>query len=93
MFDDFSAETVDAGRLRFFVRHCGEGPAVLLLHGHPRTSATWHLVAPRLVEQGFTVVCADLPGYGRSGKKQQRLRLGRARSSRTGRRPDAVMGR
>ncbi|MFB9074658.1 alpha/beta fold hydrolase [Citricoccus parietis] len=25
-------------------------------------------MAPRLVEQGFTVVCADLPGYCRSGK-------------------------
>ncbi|MGH3094807.1 MAG: alpha/beta fold hydrolase [Streptosporangiales bacterium] len=45
-----------------------DGAAVLLLHGHPRTSATWHRVAPRLVERGFTVVCADLPGYGQSGK-------------------------
>jgi haloacetate dehalogenase len=25
-------------------------------------------VAPALVERGFTVVCPDLPGYGRSGK-------------------------
>jgi haloacetate dehalogenase len=41
---------------------------VLLLHGHPRTSATWHQVAPILVEAGHTVVCPDLPGYGRSGK-------------------------
>jgi haloacetate dehalogenase len=39
-----------------------------LLHGHPRTSATWHRVAPQLVKSGFTVVCLDLPGYGRSGK-------------------------
>lgn len=68
MFEDFRAEMVDAGRLKLFVRHGGDGPPVLLLHGHPRTSATWHRVAPRLVEQGFTVVCADLPGYGRSGK-------------------------
>jgi haloacetate dehalogenase len=41
---------------------------VLLLHGHPRTSATWHRVAPQLVERGFSVVCLDLPGYGRSDK-------------------------
>ncbi|WP_245782191.1 alpha/beta fold hydrolase [Actinokineospora terrae] len=27
---------------------------------------TWHRVAPVLVEQGFTVVCPDLRGYGRS---------------------------
>lgn len=68
MFEDFNAEMVDVGRLKLFVRHGGTGTALLLLHGHPRTSATWHRVAPRLVEQGFTVVCADLPGYGRSGK-------------------------
>ena len=68
MFEGFSVEMVDAGRLQLFVRHGGDGLAVLLLHGHPRTSATWHRVAPRLIEQGFTVVCADLPGYGRSGK-------------------------
>ncbi|ALG15403.1 alpha/beta fold hydrolase [Kibdelosporangium phytohabitans] len=68
MFEDFVAETVDADGLPIFVRHAGSGPAVLLLHGHPRTSATWHRVAPMLVSRGFTVVCADLPGYGRSGK-------------------------
>jgi haloacetate dehalogenase len=39
---------------------------VVLLHGHPRTSATWHRVAPLLVDRGFTVVCPDLRGYGRS---------------------------
>ena len=59
---------VDSGGLRLFGRWGGSGPAVLLLHGHPRTSATWHRVAPRLVESGFAVTCLDLPGYGRSDK-------------------------
>ena len=68
MFEGFTQDWVDAGGLRLLVRRGGTGPAVLLLHGHPRTSSTWHRVAPRLVEQGYTVVCADLPGYGRSGK-------------------------
>ncbi len=69
MFEGFTEEMVDAGGLELFVRHRGDGgPAVLLLHGHPRTSATWHRVAPQLVARGLTVVCADLPGYGRSGK-------------------------
>lgn len=40
----------------------------MLLHGHPRTSSTWHRVAPLLVDRGRTVVCVDLPGYGRSEK-------------------------
>ncbi|MEH3084944.1 MAG: alpha/beta hydrolase [Xylophilus ampelinus] len=43
----------------------GAGPALLLLHGHPQTHAMWHRVAPALA-QDFTVVCADLRGYGDS---------------------------
>ncbi|MFI6787487.1 alpha/beta fold hydrolase [Nonomuraea sp. NPDC050383] len=54
------------GEVSVFFRHAGQGPPVVLLHGHPRTSATWHRVAPRLVGAGFTVVCPDLRGYGRS---------------------------
>ncbi|WP_431221500.1 alpha/beta fold hydrolase [Leifsonia xyli] len=38
----------------------------MLLHGHPRTGATWHRVAPVLAGNGFTVVVPDLRGYGRS---------------------------
>jgi haloacetate dehalogenase len=45
----------------------GSGPPLLLLHGYPQTHAIWHKVAPRLA-QHFTVVCADLRGYGDSGK-------------------------
>jgi haloacetate dehalogenase len=66
MFEDFETHTVRTAEASVFVRQGGEGPPVLLLHGHPRTSATWHRVAPRLVERGFTVVCPDLRGYGRS---------------------------
>lgn len=68
MFDGFTESTVEADGLPLFVRYGGNGPAVLLLHGHPRTSATWHWVAPQLAAAGLRVVCADLPGYGRSGK-------------------------
>lgn len=46
----------------------GNGPAVLLLHGHPQTSATWHAVAPALVAAGFSVIVADLRGYGDSSR-------------------------
>ena len=63
-FDGFRLERV--GGLR--VRHGGAGPAVLLLHGHPRTHTTWWRVAPFLVSAGFTVVCPDLPGYGESNR-------------------------
>lgn len=68
MFEGFIDEVVPVNGTTSFVRHAGSGPAVVLLHGHPRTSATWHRVAPALAEAGFSVVCTDLRGYGRSGK-------------------------
>ena len=45
----------------------GEGPPLLLLHGHPQTKAIWHKVAPVLARH-FTLVIADLRGYGDSSK-------------------------
>jgi haloacetate dehalogenase len=66
-FDGFALETLDVGDgVALRVRHGGSGPPVVLVHGHPRTHATWHRVAPRLAAAGFTVVCPDLRGYGRS---------------------------
>jgi haloacetate dehalogenase len=62
----FATSTVDVGEVRLHVRHGGAGPAVLLLHGHPRTHATWDRVAPLLVGAGYAVICPDLRGYGRS---------------------------
>ena len=47
------------------VRHGGDGPPVVLLHGHPRTHATWHRVAAaagRPLHRGLP----DLRGYGAS---------------------------
>jgi len=49
------------------VRHGGSGPPLLLLHGHPQTHVMWHAVAPKLAQE-FTVVAADLRGYGESSK-------------------------
>ncbi|MFS0853420.1 alpha/beta fold hydrolase [Microbacterium sp. 179-I 3D4 NHS] len=67
MFEGFETVDVDTGDARIFVRHAGDGRRpVMLLHGHPRTSATWHRVAPRLLALGHTVICPDLRGYGRS---------------------------
>jgi haloacetate dehalogenase len=49
------------------LRQGGSGPPVVLLHGHPRTHATWHMVAEPLAHT-HTVVCPDLRGYGGSSK-------------------------
>jgi haloacetate dehalogenase len=67
VFDGFELTFIDTGEATIRVRHGGAGPALLLLHGHPQTHAMWHLVAPRLAEE-FTVVAADLRGYGESSK-------------------------
>ena len=47
------------------LRHGGEGPPLLLLHGNPLTHVAWHKIAPRLSAH-FHVVAADLRGYGDS---------------------------
>ena len=66
MWEDFRTEHVDIVETRIFVRRHGTGPPVLMLHGFPQTHLMWREVAPRLART-FTVVCADLPGYGDSG--------------------------
>ncbi|NUR64665.1 MAG: alpha/beta hydrolase, partial [Streptomyces sp.] len=52
MFEGFETGRVQVDDASILVRHGGEGPPVVLLHGHPRTSATWHRVAPLLVRHG-----------------------------------------
>jgi haloacetate dehalogenase len=64
-FDGFALEQIDVAEVSLRVRHRGVGPPLVLLHGHPRTHATWHRVAAQLALR-FTVVCPDLRGYGRS---------------------------
>jgi haloacetate dehalogenase len=67
VFEGFELELVQTSEAVIRVRHGGSGPPLLLLHGHPQTHAMWHAVAPRLAED-FTVVTADLRGYGESSK-------------------------
>ncbi len=67
MFDDFESVSVETDGTHIQAWKGGTGPALLLLHGHPQTRAIWHRVAPVLARH-FTVVAADLRGYGDSGK-------------------------
>jgi haloacetate dehalogenase len=67
MFEGFEQRRVAAGGTEINLRLGGAGPALLLLHGYPQTHVMWHRIAPRLAER-FTVVCADLRGYGDSGR-------------------------
>jgi len=67
LFAGFEQRRLDVGGVELNCRVGGQGPALLLLHGHPQTHVMWHKVAPRLAER-FTLVAADLRGYGDSAK-------------------------
>jgi haloacetate dehalogenase len=66
MIDEFTIAEIQTGETNIFVRSFGSGPPILLLHGFPQTHLMWRCVAP-LLAHNFTIVCADLRGYGRSG--------------------------
>jgi haloacetate dehalogenase len=66
MMHGFKSATLETGETSIFVRSSGSGPPLLLLHGFPETHLMWRGVAP-LLARDFTVVCADLRGYGSSG--------------------------
>ena len=62
----FTTAKIDVAGNSIFYRRYGEGPAVLMVHGFPRTSLMWRYLAPTLAGN-HTVICADLRAYGRSG--------------------------
>lgn len=64
----FTGRDIETGDVTIHAAVAGDGPPILLLHGHPQTHATWHATAPALVQAGFTVVASDLRGYGDSDK-------------------------
>ena len=55
----FETCQVEVSGNTIFVRRYGNGPAILMVHGFPRTSLMWRLLAPKLAEN-HTVICADL---------------------------------
>lgn len=53
----------------------GDGPPLLLLHGFPQTRAMWRPILPQL-KRHFTVITADLRGYGDSFKPKTMPEMG-----------------
>jgi haloacetate dehalogenase len=62
-----SMAVFDHGEIQIAYDVDGAGPPVLLLHGFPQTRAMWAPIAKGLA-QDFTVITADLRGYGASSK-------------------------
>lgn len=67
MFTHYEEFAIDLGEVRIAGRAGGEGPPLLLLHGHPQTHLIWHKIADDLA-QDFHVVAMDLRGYGASSR-------------------------
>src|SRR5256885_14785848 len=67
LFPGFEKRKIRASGATINLEIGGDGPPVLLLHGYPQTHAMWHKVAPQLARD-YTVVCADLRGYGDSSQ-------------------------
>ncbi len=67
MFEGFRREFVTTSGAEIHAVVGGDGPPVLVLHGFPQSHVMWHRIAPALAER-FTVVCADLRGYGDSAR-------------------------
>jgi haloacetate dehalogenase len=68
---DFETSHIKTNDNTVFIRRYGQGPALLMVHGFPRTSLMWRHVAPRLAKN-YTVISVDLRGYGRSGTPASR---------------------
>ena len=67
MFEGFERRTVVVDGISIACVVGGSGPPLIMLHGFPQCLAMWARVAPVIAER-FTVVCADLRGYGDSAK-------------------------
>jgi haloacetate dehalogenase len=64
LYPGYASRWIDTPIGEIFARLGGSsGPPLLLLHGHPQSGVMWHRVAPLLAPH-FTLVIADLPGYG-----------------------------
>jgi len=72
MFEGVEKRVVEVGEgISIACATAGSGAPVLLLHGYPQTQAMWARIAPIVVEAGYSVVCADLRGYGESAKPKR----------------------
>lgn len=66
VFAGFRIASIELDATTIFARVGGTGPPLLLLHGFPQTHVMWRDIAAALAPR-FTVIAADLRGYGQSG--------------------------
>lgn len=61
-------ETIETSVGRVAAGNTGDGPELVLAHGWPWSSYSWHRVIPELAKNN-RVYWYDMPGYGRSSKQ------------------------
>jgi haloacetate dehalogenase len=67
MFDNFKQDFIEVNGVNINYKIGGQGEPLLLLHGYPQSHILWRKIAP-LFAKDYTVICADLRGYGDSDK-------------------------
>ena len=67
MFDNFKQDSIEVNGVNINYKIGGQGEPLLLLHGYPQSHILWRKIAP-LFAKDYTVICADLRGYGDSDK-------------------------
>ena len=67
MFEQFKQDKINVNGININYKIGGKGEPLLLLHGYPQSHILWRKIAP-LFAKDYTVICADLRGYGDSDK-------------------------
>ncbi|KFX89042.1 hypothetical protein V490_07263 [Pseudogymnoascus sp. VKM F-3557] len=64
-FDEWEHQRVALKDVNIHLRYAGRGPPLLLVHGVPKFSLTWHTIGP-ILAQTFTVIAVDTRGAAQS---------------------------
>jgi pimeloyl-ACP methyl ester carboxylesterase len=67
---------VDTSRGQVHYREAGNGPAVVLLHWGPGTSAQYSAIVDEFAARGFRAIAPDLPGFGNSLRREGHWSVG-----------------
>ncbi|PWW72425.1 putative hydrolase [Tuber magnatum] len=64
-FDSWPSRRIKLPEVFIHLKHHGAGPPLVLLHGQPQHSLTWHTIAP-ILARDYTVIVPDGRGAGAS---------------------------
>ena len=65
---EISHRIVKSNGIDIHLAECGEGPAVLMVHGFPESWYSWREQLPAIAKAGYRAVAIDVRGYGRTSK-------------------------